>query len=216
MAMFKKIFSVMIMGLLLASMQVCEAHADSLMVVVATKVVSLFNSSKSIIFIVGGFGLVGLTFYAVFGRLKWTWLAGLAVGLGILAAAAAVVNYSTGDYMDGMSRTAVVDTFGAAAGEGNITSPGGTGRYVTAGATGSTPSTAAGTTSSGSSGKSGKTGFWNGVAAGFSGKSTGSSGGSAWYNTGTTVGATAGGFLSGFIGGVSSGNDQFGDSKINY
>ena len=54
-----------------------------------------FKAVKSIIFLVGGFGLVALAFFAVFGKLKWTWFASLAVGLAILAAAGAIIDYAT-------------------------------------------------------------------------------------------------------------------------
>jgi sugar/nucleoside kinase (ribokinase family) len=66
-----------------------------------------------IIFIVGGFGLVGIAFQAIFGKVKWTWFAGLAVGLAILAAAGAIVNYASGDQMGAGATADVVDTFGA-------------------------------------------------------------------------------------------------------
>ena len=56
-----------------------------------------FKDFKMIIFVVGGFGLVGIAFQAIFGKVKWTWFAGLAVGLAILAAAGAIVDYATGD-----------------------------------------------------------------------------------------------------------------------
>ena len=54
-----------------------------------------FKAVKSVIFLVGGFGLVALAFFAVFGKLKWTWFASLAVGLAILAAAGAIIDYAT-------------------------------------------------------------------------------------------------------------------------
>lgn len=86
---------------------------NGLMNVAAGKAVRIFNHVKMIIFVVGGFGLVGIAFQAIFGKVKWTWFAGLAVGLAILAAAGAIVNYATGDTM-GKSSTAgaVKDTFG--------------------------------------------------------------------------------------------------------
>lgn len=40
--------------------------------------------------------MIGIAFQAIFGKVKWTWFAGLAVGLAILAAAGAIVNYATG------------------------------------------------------------------------------------------------------------------------
>lgn len=72
---------------------------ESLMSIAADKAITMFRHVKSIIFIVGGFGLVGIAFQAIFGKVKWSWFAGLAVGLAILAAAGAIVNYATGDTM---------------------------------------------------------------------------------------------------------------------
>ena len=81
------------------------ADGSSLMDVAQTKAKSVFTSVKTIIFIVGGFGLVGLAFSAVFGKMKWTWFASLAVGLAILAAAGAIVEYATGDRRPGLETT---------------------------------------------------------------------------------------------------------------
>jgi hypothetical protein len=78
-----------------------------------SKAVSLFKSAKTIVFVVGGFGLIALAFSAIFGKVKWTWFAGLAFGLAILAAANAIVNYATGD---GLTGNALADTFGSTSG----------------------------------------------------------------------------------------------------
>lgn len=78
----------------------------------AGKAVQMFNHVKMIIFVIGGFGLVGIAFQAIFGKVKWTWFAGLAIGLAILAAAGAIVNYATGAKMgEGATGANVVDTF---------------------------------------------------------------------------------------------------------
>jgi hypothetical protein len=61
-----------------------------------SKAVNVFKAVKAIVFVVGGFGLVALAFQAIFGKVKWQWFASLAVGLAILAAAGAIVDYSTG------------------------------------------------------------------------------------------------------------------------
>lgn len=63
--------------------------------VAESKATSVFKAVRGIIFIVGGFGLVALAFFAIFGKLKWTWFASLAVGLAILAAAGAIIDYAT-------------------------------------------------------------------------------------------------------------------------
>lgn len=73
-----------------------NAYAEGeLFVDISDKMISVFKSVRSIIFIVGGFGLVGLGFAAIFGKIKWTWLAALAAGLAIVALAGAVVDYVT-------------------------------------------------------------------------------------------------------------------------
>lgn len=63
--------------------------------VVLTRMVTTFQNVRSVIFVVGGFGLVGLAFAAIFGKVRWAWLAALAVGLAIVAIAGAVVDYVT-------------------------------------------------------------------------------------------------------------------------
>lgn len=64
-------------------------------VTVIQRMILTFQNVRSVIFIVGGFGLVGLAFAAIFGKVKWSWLAALAVGLAIVAVAGAVVDYVT-------------------------------------------------------------------------------------------------------------------------
>lgn len=61
-----------------------------------TKLSNLFKKTRLIIFVIGGFGLVGIAFQASFGRMKWSWFAGLAVGLAIVAVANAIIKYATG------------------------------------------------------------------------------------------------------------------------
>ena len=80
-----------------------DAAVTSVMTTAQKKAVSVFKAVKTIVFVVGGFGLVGLAFQAIFGKVKWTWFAGLAVGLAILAAAGAIVEYATGDSQVGGS-----------------------------------------------------------------------------------------------------------------
>ena len=84
---------------------------NGLMNVAAGKAVRIFNHVKMIIFVVGGFGLVGVAFAAITGKMQWKWFAGLAVGLAILAAAGSIVSYATGENMSGFQ-----DSFDNAAG----------------------------------------------------------------------------------------------------
>ena len=68
---------------------------DNVFTTVTDRMVRTFQNSRSVIFIVGGFGLVGLGFAAIFGKVNWKWLAALACGLAIVAVAGQVVDYVT-------------------------------------------------------------------------------------------------------------------------
>lgn len=63
---------------------------------VKTKGKELFDNVRQIIYIMGGFGLIGLAMGAIFGRINWKWFGGLAFGLIIIAVADAAVEYMTG------------------------------------------------------------------------------------------------------------------------
>ena len=62
---------------------------------VTNKGIELFNNVKTVVFVLGGFGLVGMAVGAVFGKINWKWCGALAFGLFILAIAAKVVTYFT-------------------------------------------------------------------------------------------------------------------------
>ncbi len=79
------IFSVAMMG---------DASAASVFDTAKSKLGKLFRDTKSVLFIIGGFGLVALAFQAIFGKLKWAWFAALALGLAVVAAAGKVVDYA--------------------------------------------------------------------------------------------------------------------------
>lgn len=105
-------FTFLALALVFTMAMVGDASAESVMETAQTKAVSVFQAVKTIVFVVGGFGLVGLAFQAIFGKVKWPWFAGLAVGLAILAAAGAIVDYATGD---SGHVTDLGDTFGNSA-----------------------------------------------------------------------------------------------------
>jgi hypothetical protein len=115
----KKMFVLCSLALVFTTMLAGVAAADgnSVMAIAGNKAITLFRNVKAIIFIVGGFGLVGIAFQAIFGKVKWSWFAGLAVGLAILACASAIVNYATGDKAGKQAgaEESMKDTFGNAA-----------------------------------------------------------------------------------------------------
>ena len=59
------------------------------------KVTDAFQNSRKMIFIIGGFGLIVLAFFAIFGKVNWKWFAALCVGLAIVAVAGLVIDYVT-------------------------------------------------------------------------------------------------------------------------
>ena len=72
------------------------AGGGSIMGTATTKAQNVFKSVKTIIFIVGGFGLVGVAWAAIWGKMQWKWFGALAVGLAIVAAAGSIIDYATG------------------------------------------------------------------------------------------------------------------------
>ena len=62
---------------------------------ILARMLMTFRNARSVIFVVGGFGLIGLGFAAIFGKVNWKWLAALACGLAIVAVAGQVVDYVT-------------------------------------------------------------------------------------------------------------------------
>ena len=76
------------------------------------KLINLFLNVKTVVFIIGGFGLVAVAFAAIFGKINWKWFAGLAAGLAILAAAGMAIQYVVGAGPQGFSGSNVQDTYG--------------------------------------------------------------------------------------------------------
>ena len=62
---------------------------------ILARMLMTFRNARSVIFVVGGFGLIGLGFAAIFGKVNWKWLAALACGLAIVAVAGQVIDYVT-------------------------------------------------------------------------------------------------------------------------
>ena len=92
----KKMLVLCSLALVFTAVLADASYAESVMETGMKKALVLFQHIKTIIFVVGAFGLIGIAVQAIFGKAKWTWFAGLAVGLAILAAAGAIVNYATG------------------------------------------------------------------------------------------------------------------------
>ena len=90
-----------------------SAQTSDVMGMARSKAATVFKSVKTIVFVIGGFGLVALAFQAIFGKVKWPMFAGLAFGLAVLAAAGYIVDYATGDTGNAGASGAFGDTFKA-------------------------------------------------------------------------------------------------------
>ena len=91
-----KLFSILavalVAGVLLWAGDACASDAWTIAI---NKVTEAFQYSRKMIFIIGGFGLIVLAFFAIFGKINWKWFAALCVGLGIVAIAGYVIDYVT-------------------------------------------------------------------------------------------------------------------------
>ncbi len=72
-------------------------EASDVFSIVIGKGLALFKEVRTIVFVLGGFGLVGLAVASIFGRPMWKWFAALALGLVVVAVAGAIVKYFTGE-----------------------------------------------------------------------------------------------------------------------
>ena len=63
---------------------------------VRTRAVVVIEHVKAIAYIMGGFGLIGLAWGAIFGKLNWKWFGSLAIGLFIMAWMGHTIDYFTG------------------------------------------------------------------------------------------------------------------------
>ena len=82
-------------ALTFVAMDAAATGSGNVFTTILDRMVVTFKNSRSVIFIVGGFGLIGLGFAAIFGKVNWKWLAALACGLAIVAVAGQVVDYVT-------------------------------------------------------------------------------------------------------------------------
>ena len=55
---------------------------------------NVFKNVRVIVYILGAFGLIGLAIAFIFGKMQFKWLALLAIGLAIVAAADMIVSYA--------------------------------------------------------------------------------------------------------------------------
>lgn len=107
------ILSLAVMTALFTVAMMSDASAETVFQAAGHKLINLFTNAKSIIFVVGGFGLIALAFQAIFGKIKWAWFAALAFGLAVVAAASSIITYAANDRGSGGIYTKAGGTAGA-------------------------------------------------------------------------------------------------------
>lgn len=91
-------------GLVFAAPDVLAAQSDQLSTAgnpfdTTLKVlVDTFKNIRAVVYVAGGFALVGMAVASMLGKLAWKWLAAVAIALAIVAMAGAIVDYATGNY----------------------------------------------------------------------------------------------------------------------
>ena len=64
---------------------------------ITAKLIDTFNHSQTVLYVIGGFGLIAFAFLAIFNKVKWQWLASLSFGLAMIGAAGAIIRYVSQD-----------------------------------------------------------------------------------------------------------------------
>ena len=58
--------------------------------------IKTFKNVRTLVYVIGAFGLIGIAIGGIMGKIKWQWLGYLAAGLAIVAAADMIISYATG------------------------------------------------------------------------------------------------------------------------
>ena len=69
---------------------------DNIFSQVRDKAVKVLVDSRQLVFLLGGFGLIGFAFMAVFNKISWKWFANIAIGLFLAAVMGMFIAYFTG------------------------------------------------------------------------------------------------------------------------
>ena len=71
-----------------------DAAAEGVFTKAANVLKTTFKNVRMIVYVVGAFGLIGIAIGGILGKINFKWLAFLAIGLAIVAAADGIVNYA--------------------------------------------------------------------------------------------------------------------------
>ena len=58
--------------------------------------IDTFKNIRAVVYVAGGFALVGMAVASMLGKISWKWLAAVAIALAVVAMAGQIVDYATG------------------------------------------------------------------------------------------------------------------------
>jgi len=93
---FKKLLT-MILFVFVCSSILFATESYALFENLATHGGKIFMGMREIIYAVSGFGIIAIVIGAIFGNINWKWLTAIIIGLFVIAATAAIVNYMVGE-----------------------------------------------------------------------------------------------------------------------
>ena len=93
--MLRKYFSFLLIGGLVLCFP-SEACAENIFTQIRDKAIDVLVDSRQLVFLLGGFGLIGFAFMAVFNKISWKWFANIAIGLFLVSVMGMFIAYFTG------------------------------------------------------------------------------------------------------------------------
>lgn len=70
-----------------------DAYADNIMKTIRNRAANILVNLKPAIFVLGGFGLIGFAFAAIFGKISWKWFSHIAIGLFLVSNMGLFIDY---------------------------------------------------------------------------------------------------------------------------
>lgn len=70
-----------------------DACADDILQTIRNRAANILRNLKPVIFVLGGFGIIGFAFAAIFGKISWKWFSHIAIGLFLVANMGLFVDY---------------------------------------------------------------------------------------------------------------------------
>lgn len=80
-----------------ADNSMCTSGCDkgTIFTMISCRAACFLKQSKTVVFILAGFGLIGFAFMAIFNKISWKWFSNIAIGLFLVAVMGLFIDYFT-------------------------------------------------------------------------------------------------------------------------